>query len=96
MAETNGLLNRRTGTACTAGSNPALSVSSQVIGDTCVTKTWYAEYCLEARRHYEPLGTTNKAAAVKQAHAIVQRIESGLPGKPNRRVDISTLRREYT
>ncbi len=65
-------------------------------GKACVTKSWYAEYCLEARRHYEPLGTTNKAAAVKQAHAIVQRIESGSPGKLNRRVDISTLRREYT
>ncbi len=26
MAEGNGLLNRRTGNACTAGSNPALSV----------------------------------------------------------------------
>ena len=64
-------------------------------GKACVAKTWYAEYCLEAKRHYESLGTTNKAAAVKQAHAIVQRIESGLPGKPNRRVDIATLRREY-
>jgi len=64
-------------------------------GKACVTKTWYAEYCLEARRHYEPLKTTNKAAAVKQAHAIVQRIESGSPSKPNRRVDIATLRREY-
>ncbi len=64
-------------------------------GKVCVTKTWYAEYCLEARRRYESLGTTNKAAAVKQAHAIVQRIDNGSLSKPNRRVDITTLRQEY-
>ncbi len=64
-------------------------------GKVCIAKTWYAEYCLDARRQYEPLGTTNKATAVKQAHAIVQRIDNGSPAKPNRRIDITTLSQEY-
>ena len=64
-------------------------------GKTIVTRTWYAEYCLEAQRYYEPLGTTNKAVATKKAHAIVQRIEGGLPSKPNRRVAVPTVGREY-
>ncbi len=67
----------------------------QRTGKARVSKTWYAEYCLEAKRHYEPLKTTNKSAAVKQAHAIIQRIDRGSPSKPNRRVDIETLRRDY-
>jgi integrase len=67
----------------------------QRTGKARVSKTWYAEYCLEAKRHYEALGTSNKAAAVKQAHAIIHRIDRGSPSKPNRRVDIATLRRDY-
>ena len=31
-----------------------------------VSRTWYAEFCLDALRYYEALGTTNRAAAVKE------------------------------
>lgn len=65
-------------------------------GKQAVTKTWYAEYCLEARRCYERLKTTNKAAAIRQAHSIAQRIHAGLPSnKPRRRAHISELREDY-
>lgn len=60
-----------------------------------VSKTWYAEYCLEAQRHYEPLRTTNRAAAVKGAHAIVQRMEAGQPNASRRRVAVSELKDVY-
>lgn len=64
-------------------------------GKARTAKTWYAEYCSDGKRYYEALKTTNKKAAVKKAHAIVQRIDSGLPVKPNRHVDISSIRKEY-
>lgn len=60
-----------------------------------VSKTWYAEYCLDAQRYYEALGTTNRAAAVKAAHAIVQRIEAGQPNSGRRRVALSELKDVY-
>lgn len=60
-----------------------------------ISKTWYAEYCLEAQRYYVALGSTNRAAAVKGAHAIVQRIEAGQPNSGRRRVALSELNDVY-
>ena len=54
-------------------------------GKTKASKTWYAEWCAEGQRSYERLATTNKATAVKSAHRIVQRIESGQPNPRTRR-----------
>ena len=36
MAETNGLLNRRTGKSGTEGSNPSVSATHSIISKTCV------------------------------------------------------------
>jgi integrase len=59
-------------------------------GRTKTAKTWYAEWCVDGRRYYEALGTTNKAA-VKAAHIIIQRIDSGQHSRPSSRVTIAEL-----
>ena len=64
-------------------------------GKTKVSKTWSAEWCVDSQRSYERLGTTNKAAAVKSAHRIVQRIESGQPNPRTRRVTLKEAVSDY-
>jgi len=56
---------------------------------------WYAEYCYQAQRSYEPLRTSNKQAAIRAAFAIVQRLERGEERPRQRRVEFAELIKEY-
>ncbi len=40
-------------------------------------RKYWCQYCLDGRHHYEPLGTSNKAVAIRKAHEIAQRIGRG-------------------
>lgn len=60
-----------------------------------VSRRWYAEYCREGRRCYEPLRTTNKNVAIRAAHEIINRIEAGLAKKPTRRAELEPLTKDY-
>lgn len=64
-------------------------------GKQRISRTWYAEYCLDGRRRYEALRTTNKKTAIRAAHRIVHRIEEGKPTKPSRRRSIEDLCSAY-
>jgi site-specific recombinase XerD len=52
-----------------------------------VSRKWHAEYSYKGAKHHEPLRTTNKVAAIKAAHAIVQRLERGVMPSAQRRVE---------
>ena len=60
-----------------------------------VSRRWYAEYCLDGQRKYEPLRTTNKNVAIRAAHEIINRIQSGKARPPGRRVRIEDLIPDY-
>jgi site-specific recombinase XerD len=46
-------------------------------GDVHVAKPYWAEYFANGRQHQEPLGTNNKATAIRAAYALAERIERG-------------------
>ena len=46
-------------------------------GDVHIANPYWAEYFTNGRQHQEPLGTTNKAAAVRAAYGLAERIERG-------------------
>jgi hypothetical protein len=50
---------------------------SKGTGQVCVAKPYWAEYFANGRQHQEPLGTANKAQAVRAAHALAERLERG-------------------
>jgi len=61
-----------------------------------VSRTWYCEYCLHGERRYEPLKTSNKTVAIRAAHQIINRLESGQTRVPSRRIELEPLTKEYT
>jgi integrase len=67
----------------------------KLTGKGKVSKTWYAEYCTDGRSHYEPLKTTNKNEAIRGAHKIVDRLETGQAKVPSRRRDIGEVVKAY-
>lgn len=64
-------------------------------GRVKVSRTWYAEYCVEARSHHEPLKTTNKTKAIRAAHKIVDRLDAGQQKPPSRRCGVAELKEKY-
>ena len=64
-------------------------------GKVMVSKTWYAEYCRDARSSYEPLKTSSKAEAIRRAHKIVDRIETGEPRPASRRPELKEVATAY-
>lgn len=46
-------------------------------GDVLIAKPYWAEYFANVKQHQEPLGTSNKAAAVRAAYALAERLEQG-------------------
>lgn len=64
-------------------------------GKAKASKKWYAEYCSDGRSFYEALKTTNKTAALRAAHKIIDRLEAGQPKAPSRRREICELVQLY-
>ncbi len=50
---------------------------SKGTGQVCVAKPYWTEYFADGRQHQEPLGTANKAQAVRAAYALAERLERG-------------------
>jgi len=46
-------------------------------GQVRVTRPYWAEYFSNVRQYQEPLGVTNKTAAVRVAYALAERLERG-------------------
>src|SRR5438874_5393896 len=46
-------------------------------GRRYVSRTWYAEWCVQAKHHQHALRTSNKNAAIRKAHDLCRRIENG-------------------
>jgi len=46
-------------------------------GEIHIAKPYWAEYFCNGRQYQEPLGTSNKAAAVRAAYALAERLERG-------------------
>ncbi|MHC4727940.1 MAG: tyrosine-type recombinase/integrase, partial [Planctomycetota bacterium] len=46
-------------------------------GEVCIAKPYWAEYFTNGKQYQESLGTTNKAAAIRAAYALVERLERG-------------------
>ncbi len=46
-------------------------------GQARIAKPYWAQYFVHGRQHQEPLGTSNKAAAVRAAYALAERLEKG-------------------
>lgn len=42
-----------------------------------VSRTWYAQWSFEGKHYYEATKATNKQAAIRHAHEICRRINSG-------------------
>ena len=48
-------------------------------GRRYVSRTWYAEWCIQAKHRQQALGTSNKNVAIRKAHDLCRRIENGEP-----------------
>jgi integrase len=62
------------------GTAPAMQIGRRVGSVSSggkVGRKYWVQYCLDGKHHYEPTGTTNKAVAIRRAHAIAQRIGRG-------------------
>jgi integrase len=63
------------------GTQPVIYIGHRLYrkkdGTEYVSRKWYAEYCVEARHYYEALRVTNKQQAIRKAHDICRRVESG-------------------
>jgi site-specific recombinase XerD len=46
-------------------------------GEVRIARPYWAEYFANGRQYQEPLGTSNKAAAIRAAYALAERIERG-------------------
>lgn len=81
------------------GSEPPIQLGHRVYrdaqGQEKTSKRWFAQYCLDGRHHYEPLKTSNKAAAIRKAHEIVQRLGRGEERKVQRRRELVDLVKDY-
>jgi hypothetical protein len=64
-------------------------------GKIRVSSLWYAEYCINSHSHYETLKTTSKVEAIRRAHKIVDRLESGEARPPARRPELREVATAY-
>lgn len=66
-------------------------------GQPRISRTWYAEYCVDGRQRFKALdGTTNKTAAVRAAHALCQQVASSEDGDaPRQDLTLEALARDY-
>ena len=46
-------------------------------GEVLIAKPYWAEYFTNGKQYQESLGTTNKAAAIRAAYALAERLERG-------------------
>src|SRR4051794_22874717 len=81
------------------GTDPSIYLGHRLLasknGSAKPSKKWIAEYCVDARQRYERLGTSNKNIAIRLAHDIAKRIQSGEPQVQNRKAAISDLVSHY-
>jgi len=81
------------------GTEPKIYIGHRVRklsgGELFVSKKWHAEYTLEGRQHSKSLDTTNKAAAIRSAHALCQQLIVGTEVKRNKRISVTELKDAY-
>src|SRR5439155_11546537 len=63
------------------GTDPRMQIGRRVRRDASrcmkIGRKYWVQYSLAGRHHFEPLGTSNKAVAIRKAHEIAQRIARG-------------------
>jgi integrase len=81
------------------GTDPAIYIGHRILrhrdGGLGQTKSFHAEYTLESRQHSKSLGTSNKAVAIRNAHALCQRLIEGTEIKPLRKVSVTEMKDAY-
>lgn len=81
------------------GTDPPIQIGHRVNrrpdGREQISRKWSAQYSLAGRHRYESLGTTNKAAAIRKAHEITQRIARGEERAVPKRLDVADLVEQY-
>ena len=64
-------------------------------GNVLVSPKWEAEYSYLGKKYHEPLGTNNKATAIRAAHGISQRLERGEERRVRQRIEWKVMRDGY-
>ena len=64
-------------------------------GEVRIANPYWAEYFANGKQHQEPLGTSNKAAAVRAAYALAERLERGQQRVRDSRRTIQELADSY-
>ena len=82
------------------GTSPTIHIGHRVYldrrtGQPKVSRPWYAEYCLLGKQRWKALGTTNKGQAVREAHALCQRLHQGQTDLPRTRVTVKQVVDDY-
>lgn len=81
------------------GTEPAIYIGHRVYrrpdGTVGRSKSWHAEYTVDSRQRSKALGTPTKAAAIRAAHALCDKLRQGIDEKPLKRVKVSELTELY-
>jgi integrase len=81
------------------GTDPAIYIGHRVRrrrdSSIAYTKMFHAEYTLESRQQSKSLKTSNKSVAIRNAHALSQRLAEGTEAKPVKKVTIEELKDAY-
>ena len=68
---------------------------NQRTGQTRIAKPYWAEYFVNGRQYQEPLKTPNKAAAIRAAYALADRLEQGHHKIRDGQKTVDDLREKY-
>jgi hypothetical protein len=81
------------------GTMPVIYIGHRVYrksnGHRYVSRTWYAEYCMNARHYHQALKTSNKQIAIRKAHDIRRRIEHGQIAPRVYKLNSTQLKEQY-
>src|SRR3954469_13174388 len=70
-------------------------ISRRQDGSVSVSRTYHAEWTLESRQRSKSLGTTNRAAAIRAAHALSEQLRNGMEVKPIEKASVAEIRDAY-
>jgi hypothetical protein len=81
------------------GTEPAIYIGHRINrrpdGSTSRSKNWHAEYTIESRQRSKALATRNKAAAIRAAHALCEKLRHGVEDRPMQSVKVCDLKEQY-
>jgi hypothetical protein len=77
------------------GTDPAIYIGHRVIrrpnGQTTVSKTYHAEFTVDARQRSKSLGTSNKNVAIRAAHVMSEQLARGIETRAVKKISVQEL-----